>query len=264
MSRVPPGRKKFRDNPVVLPKYFLWTKIGTESGESLGAIIRRKEVERAACDGIFFWGVGNSVGTSLSTLKRLTEKGSAVFSRMRSRAKAADAEPSRLLIWLSYEGTDGNSHPLPTYSFVTSRDSGHLADSRRAHYALVCESSIGIDEEPVGELDASALVNLRSGKPVGYSQVTSVVARNGSTDADPMTYPVTFTADLVGPGQVRLADPVEISAEDVARVAATAKKGSLVEWKRAVVAAKKKVLGTSSIERPVKVYSAQLDMLESA
>ena len=90
------------------------------------------------------------------------------------------------------------------------------AASNRAHYALICRTESAIDKDPVGELDATALVNIRSGRPVGYSQVTSVVALNGSAASQPMHYPVTFKATLFGAGQVRLTDCIEISADDVA------------------------------------------------
>ena len=252
------------DNPVDLPKYFLWSKIGTESGESLETIIRRKEIEREACNGIFYWGVGSSVGTSLLTLRRLSENSPAVFSRMRSKAKSVDVEPSRLVLWLGYEDVDGIRQPLPVYSFVTSRDSGNCGANRRAHYALMCESSDQIDEDPVGEVDATVLVNIRSGKRVGYSQVTSVVARNGSAAEEPMLYPVTFTANLIGPGQVRLTDAVEISEADVTRVAASAEEGSLLAWKRAVADVKRKIVSHSFKANTSNEYPAQLDMLETA
>lgn len=246
-----------------VPKFFLWSKIGTESGESLQVIIRRKEIERKACDGVFFWGVGNSVRLSLSILRQLSKTSSAVFSEMRSKPKVVDIEPSRLLLWLAYEDEAGNRHPLPPHSFVTSRgmDDGH--GSNRAHYALVCRTDSAIDEDTVGELDATALVNIRSGRPVGYSQVTSVVAINGSAASKPMHYPVTFTATLIGPGQVRLTDCIEISANDVAVVTESAERRNLAAWKRAVADTKRKLVGMSQPLDKATALPAQLDMLET-
>ena len=40
----------------MLPSHFVWTRYGTESGESMGAILARKERERIAAAGCFLWG----------------------------------------------------------------------------------------------------------------------------------------------------------------------------------------------------------------
>ncbi len=37
-----------------------WTRMQAESGQDLLNIVRRKEIERRANGGIFFWGVGNA------------------------------------------------------------------------------------------------------------------------------------------------------------------------------------------------------------
>jgi 4-aminobutyrate aminotransferase-like enzyme len=47
-----------------VPDIFCWTKMGTEAGQTLGTILRRKELERQAGSGIFAWGIGNSLGAS--------------------------------------------------------------------------------------------------------------------------------------------------------------------------------------------------------
>ena len=44
-----------------IPNYFCWTKIGTEAGETIESILLRKELERISNNGIFLWGVGNSI-----------------------------------------------------------------------------------------------------------------------------------------------------------------------------------------------------------
>ena len=42
------------------PNYLLWTRMQAEAGQGLELILRRKERERVAGDGRFFWGVGNA------------------------------------------------------------------------------------------------------------------------------------------------------------------------------------------------------------
>jgi hypothetical protein len=44
---------------------FVWTKMGVESGETLPQIIQRKEAERIAGDGNFWWGIGTSLGAAV-------------------------------------------------------------------------------------------------------------------------------------------------------------------------------------------------------
>lgn len=39
---------------------FVWTKMGVESGGVLTQIILRKEAERIAGDGNFWWGISNN------------------------------------------------------------------------------------------------------------------------------------------------------------------------------------------------------------
>ena len=45
--------------------YFVWSKMQAEAGQGLAAIVARKEAERAAVDGIFWWGIGNSLGRAM-------------------------------------------------------------------------------------------------------------------------------------------------------------------------------------------------------
>jgi hypothetical protein len=49
-----------------IPNAFVWTKIQADAGESVRQILYRKEQERLAGDGSFWWGIGES--------KRLFEK----------------------------------------------------------------------------------------------------------------------------------------------------------------------------------------------
>lgn len=38
-----------------------WSRMQAEAGQSLDAIVRRKELEREANGGLFLWGVGNLI-----------------------------------------------------------------------------------------------------------------------------------------------------------------------------------------------------------
>ncbi len=181
-----------------------------EAGEGLARIVRRKDLERRAGAGLFFWGVGNAPSRAIPALVRASEAIDVLFSVMKSRPKAQDVAPSRVLAWRSYVDEDGGARPLPPNVLVTSR-----AGSRDCHYALVCrsESPLGVSDE--GPFDPSAFRNYGAGGAVGASQVTSLLERcspDGSSD-----YRVAMRAQLTAGFWVKLIDPVELV--DAARVA---------------------------------------------
>src|SRR5262245_28060526 len=83
---------------------FVWTKIGIESGEILEQIVSRKNAERLAGGGQFWWGIGSSLGLAVRSVAR--EQGGSLpvlFSMMRSRPKAVDTKPNFIWIWTSWE-----------------------------------------------------------------------------------------------------------------------------------------------------------------
>ena len=83
---------------------------------------------------------------------------------------------------------------------------------RSGHYALVCEA-----RSPILELDdkshtlaPGALRNLRSGTPLGSSQVTAVVRRIPIPTPSRVEYPVLARARLVYPYLVRLTRSIPV------------------------------------------------------
>lgn len=188
-----------------LPNAFCWTKFGAEAGEVADSICARKEMERQQNDGIFLWGVGNSIGPSLRALLQLCSEPEILFSPMLSAPAQVDVEPKDVVIWRGATGLDGMRYELPRYSLVTSR----LPGGRRAgkHYALVCRRDTHIWDGTADKwLDSTHLRNLRTGNLVGSSQVTSVVTylRDGEPKCQ---YKVAFRASLVYPYLVSLDSP---------------------------------------------------------
>jgi hypothetical protein len=184
---------------VPLPKVFCWTKFGTEAGEPIEQILERKESQRLACDGVFFWGIGNSVALGIAELLRRTDRPEVLFSPMRSRPRQVDVAPARVVSWTAGEALSGERFELPRGARVTSRQSS----SRRQHYALACSCVQPLAFGDLGRLDVASLTNLVSGRRLGGSQVTAVVKRLpkalGSSG-----YPVALRAALVEPYFVRL------------------------------------------------------------
>ena len=80
-----------------LPAAFVWTRFGVEAGETIEQILSRKEAERQACDGRFFWGIGNSVKPGLLTLLGSLVMPELLFSPIRSKPRAVDVSPAAVV-----------------------------------------------------------------------------------------------------------------------------------------------------------------------
>lgn len=183
------------------PTLFCWTRFGTEAGEPIGSILNRKEIERLANDGVFYWGIGNSVAPGIASLLERATTPEVLFSPIKSRPRPVDVAPETVVRWREATTIAGDRITIPETVRVTSRPS-------RAHYALVCAATEPLEVGHLGRLRFSELRNLVSGHPLGTSQVTAVVSREieavaGRDDG----YVVALRASLVEPYFVRLAAP---------------------------------------------------------
>jgi len=189
-----------------LPDSFCWTRFGTEAGQSVGQIFGRKEEERAANAGVFFWGIGNAIGPSMAELLRRTCAPEVLFSPIKSTARPQDCAPEAVVAWQEGETLDGKRYRLPAQSLITSRCS--LNSSSETHFALVCYS-----ERPLARMDSvesvhfGELRNVVSGRRIGASQVTAVVERDDATKSKGTSYEVFLRAFLVPPFFLRLRQP---------------------------------------------------------
>lgn len=196
--------------PCALPKVFCWTRFGTEAGEPIDQILQRKEIERRQNDGVFFWGIGNSLAPSVAELVRRSKNPEVLFSPIKGRPRSVDVAPPQVLAWTVGEAVGGELFNLPPAVQVKSR--GSNGESRTvAHYALVCASSRPLELTDLGRLSFQALRNLLSGSVLGASQVTAVVKRlRGAHDDAGTEYTVALRASLVAPYFIRLREPVPV------------------------------------------------------
>ncbi len=217
---------------MLLPTRFCWTRFGPEAGDSVTEILERKEQERRRNGGVFLWGIGNALGPSVRELVRLEEEPEVLFSPMRSPAKRIDVSPVCVVEWHTAECLSGLPFEIPAHSKVTSRFD--FRGRKRKHYALVCmrDEPLTLNDDGVG-LRFGELRNLRTGRKVGASQVTSVVEREpGGGLAKGPTYPVVFRAKLVFPYFVILSNP-STGAKREARYAEQPSTGALFDcWPR--------------------------------
>ena len=187
------------------PQQFCWTKFGAEAGDDPHTILNRKEEERLANGGVFLWGIGSSIRPSLLALLDSTPRPIVLFTPMLSKASAHDRSPDGIGLWCSAFGLDGRPFEIPVGTRVTSGIRGDQLPRR--HYALVCRRDTPLINNPDDEqwLDDEHLRNLRTGLPIGASQVTAVVKRTLS-ERQRRRYRVAFSAWLVAPFQVTLRD----------------------------------------------------------
>lgn len=198
-----------------IPPVFCWTKMGSEAGQSLSDIIRRKDLERECGEGVFAWGIGNSVGPAIkhAILSKQVPVLEALFTPMKAAPKVIDTAPSSIVMWLGYIADSGETTPLPDHMLITSRGHSGAGERKRGHYALICSSTDSLALQHTRDaIDHHAVCNLVSSNPVGASQVTSVV-RYRSSESCEASYPVLFRAKLTGQAFVRLAVPVTLTRE---------------------------------------------------
>jgi hypothetical protein len=213
-------------------EYVCWSRMQAEAGQQLEAIVARKELERRAGDGFFFWGVGNPPAVIANVLARAGVPVCAVFSIMKSRPKAIDASPARTVAWRRYVDAHGAERPLPPHALVTSRGDS-ASGAKRAHYALMCRSDEPLAIRRGEPFDPAAFRNAGgTGAPVGASQVTALLRRVGKDSAAP-DYEANITAWLAGSYWVRLTDPIELDASRLALLTSAVDEGERT-WCKAV------------------------------
>jgi hypothetical protein len=192
-----------------LPDLFCWTRIGTEAGQSIDKIMARKEEERFANNGLFFWGIGNAIGPSMLELVKRVDVPEVLFSPIRSTARREDVHPASVVAWTEGETLSGEKYELPAQSLVSSRFDP--VSPRGRHYALVCcsDSPIALDLGK-NKIQFSDLRNLLTGRPVGASQVTAVVSSTETKGDKGPSYDVAFRARLAPPYFICLRKPIPV------------------------------------------------------
>lgn len=193
-------------------EYLCWSRMQSEAGQGLEAIVSRKELERRTGNGLFLWGVGNAPATAISALARIGHPVPIVFSIMKGRPKAVDVAPARTVAWRRYLDSSGVERALPANAIVTSR-----ADSqkgvKRSHYALMCFSKDPLVLRRGTPFDAAAFRNVGgAGAPVGNSQVTALLRKVAQPSAA-TDYEANIRAWLTESYWVRLFDPVIVTQD---------------------------------------------------
>ena len=187
--------------------YLCWSRIQAEAGQSIEQIIARKERERLAGDGMFYWGVGNPPAVAIRCLARVGCAVTVVFSLMKSRPRANDLFPDRIAVWRRYIDIDGVEQAFPEHVLVTSQVKASTRP-RNVHYALVCrsEAPLRLQRGILFNHGAYRNISVRNGR-VAPSQVTALLEATGEPAAHG-GYEENLRARLVGGYWVRLTDAI--------------------------------------------------------
>lgn len=139
-------------------------------GETLAHIVIRKEAERAAGQGEFWWGIGNSLGAAVDEAAGVTNGNLPVlFSKMLGPPKLADSDPASVCVWNGWRSSTGRSGPIPEHVLVTGG-----VDPTGRYYALACQSDHPLAITDHGPFDP-AQCRTALGKVPGSSQVTCIL-----------------------------------------------------------------------------------------
>jgi hypothetical protein len=183
---------------------FVLTKPGVEAGERLVDIVARKESERVAGKGTFWWGVGNSLGAAIREVAKAAGGTLPILFLVNERPtppKPHDVAPSSTFRWTKWQDWDGAVSDVPAFARVTSRGD----DDKRTHYGLVCYSERPVIFDTKGPLFDPRRCKTAKGKPPGSSQVTALLRGDlGELQHRNGQYRVVFRATLVFPWQAKL------------------------------------------------------------
>jgi len=183
-----------------------------EAGQPLETILARKDLERFTGNGMFFWGVGNSLRPRIKELIRHTSEPEVFFSPMRSKPKVTDHSPDTVFCWTEYLDLDGRRHELPPHALVLSRGNTPRG-MKTLHYALVCHSREPLSMERVGAIDLGHCRNWKSTNLlVGASQVSAVLEHHHLGDCTKQ-YEVVIRATLVAPFFITLGSPLVVTPD---------------------------------------------------
>lgn len=172
---------------------FIFSRMGVEAGESIEGIVARKEAERRAGDGGFWWGIGTSLGQAGFAAGK-THQGQlpVLFAKTLSPPKRVDVAPEEVFVWTHWENLEGRGE-IPHHVIITSQGN----PEKKKHYALACRSEVPIQLGGQDPFDP-ALCPTASGKVMGGSQNTALLT--GSPYGHPNgKYVVEFEAKLAAP-----------------------------------------------------------------
>lgn len=217
-------------NQIHADDYVCWTRMQSEAGQELCKILQRKENERVAGDGVFFWGVGNAPSKLIPVLSRLKRAVPMYFSIMKSKPKLVDSAPSSVVIWRRYIDANGIERPLPPTALVTSRGNSGSGSLKTKHFALICQTDEKLELSYGAPFHHHMYRNAGVNRgQIGASQVTALLTQDKFAVPSIAQYEINLEAKLTGSYWVRLTDPLPLSDAQIA-LYNRADEASASEW----------------------------------
>ena len=204
------------------PDVFLWSKMGRWT-QRIDSIIRRKELERRAKSGEFWWGIGERAAPN--RVSRMWEK-----ARSRNVCFTKTLKPwqgrnsGTVLVWSHY--WDGNVlRPIPSNTVMTSFE-------YERYFALVCGSNSPlVGRRNRGTIFSGQYENLLTGSRRFGQQSTFPVRRVSDDEVGP-EYPVEFRARLRSPYCVELECSRPLTHHEIRLLRAVSEPGRTVDdWR---------------------------------
>ena len=179
---------------------FVWTDILFDAGESPEHIILRKEGERIAGSGEFWWGVDAPLGI---TVEVWAERNGGTMPVLFSKSRTTEERhSSQIRIWDTWRSL---LHPqkhgrIPDHVVITT---GHDPGKRQSRYALTCLSDDKLNNGTIGFCDLAQCWSLKGSQRVPHLRKAHVLrkdepllSRKGPSSQS--VYSIAFKATLVG------------------------------------------------------------------
>jgi len=242
------------ENNHISDQFVCWSRMQSEAGQELNKILARKENERTAGDGVFFWGVGNAPSTAIPALARLNREIPVYFSVMKSKPKLSDSAPSSVVIWRRYIDIHGAERPLPPFALVTSRGDSGSGMRKTRHFALVCQSERRLELKRGVPFDHHMYRNAGlNGGQIGASQVTALLMRDKAVEQGTPQYEINLEAKLSGNFWVRLTDPLPLLEAQIELINQSKPVGSL-DWIEFVSDLRQRNLSRVNVEPQLALF----------
>lgn len=185
---------------------FVWGEVNFDAGESPEHLVVRKEAERIAGGGEFWWGVDAPLGI---TVEVKAERNGSTLPALFSRSRKIDKQQSsQVRVWDTWRSLLHPRHHgrIPGHILVTS---GHDLGKRQTRYALTCHSDVKLTLGAIGFCDLAQCRSVKDGGRVARLRGAHLlvkhkplVSRHGPSSES--VHSIAFKAILVGHGFVLL------------------------------------------------------------
>ena len=186
-------------------------------------IVTRKEAERAAGSGEFWWGLSAPLGADVEDLA--LQNGGTLPSLF-SASNAPLSHSRHIYIWREWQSVlHARQHgTVPSHVIVTS---GYNSDAKKdtrklAHYALVCHTDVKLALGSLGYCDLTQCRTTKNQKPIKYIIGARLLEKHlpliSGRGTSPTVRSIAFTANLITHCYVKLKNPRELTPTELTRL----------------------------------------------